>query len=206
MTDPKTTASLVIGIIGPPGSGKSAVSRAFQECGAEVLSLDAIGHELLADDGVKRRIRDAFGGGVFAPDGAVSRKDLAARVFPDAAELAKLNAIVHPPLVGEAKRRIASWRAQEGDTARGLVVEGALLIEFGLHESCDHVVFVTAPFAVRLERVTSRRGWTEEELERRERAQLSDEERRARSDVVIENVSTLNDMRTTVMGLWKEWT
>ena len=206
MADADSQSAVVIGIIGPPGSGKSAVMGAFEECGAEVLSLDAIGHELLADADVKALIQDAFGDGVFEPDGAVSRTKLGARVFADPAELARLNAIVHPRLVAEAKKRIAAWRERTGEGRRGLVIEGALLVEFGLDETCDHVVLVAAPFDVRLQRVAEGRGWTREELERRERAQLSDGQRRARSDTVIDNVSTLNDVRTTVMGLWKEWT
>jgi dephospho-CoA kinase len=197
---------VVIGITGPPGGGKSEAASAFGALGARVLSLDAIGHEFLTDPAVKDRLAARFGPGIFAADGSVSRTELGRVVFADADSLGALNAIVHPGIVAQAKTAADDFRAAASESCPALVIEGALLVETGLHRSCDRVVLVTADRAVRLSRVAARRGWTSSELERRESAQMNDRARRAHADAVIVNASTIEDLHSHVENLWREWT
>jgi dephospho-CoA kinase len=205
---------VVVGVTGAPGSGKTSVAREFALLGAEVVALDALGHELLVEPEVREAVRDAFSTGVFQIlDGEVSRSKLAAVVFEDAEELAKLNRILHPRMVERIRARIESWRAEGRepdrvpDTGRRmLAIEGALVIEMGVADLCDRVVLVTAPREERLARLRRTRGWDESELARRQRFQLDEEARRARADAVVVNASTLEGLGLQVKALWEEWT
>ena len=202
-----TRSRPVIGVMGAPGSGKSSVAAVFAEFGAKRLALDAIGHELLKRKEVTEDVRRTFSSGVFRIlDGEISRKKLADVVFEDQGELEKLNRILHPMMVERVRSEIERWRRQgedEGEAA--FVIEGALVLEMGLDELCDHVVLVCAPRETRLERVARSRGWDDSELARRERAQQSEEAARARADAVIENASTSEEMRHNIRALWEEW-
>jgi dephospho-CoA kinase len=196
----------VIGVTGAPGSGKSAAASSFGRLGAKLGARDRIGHELLKNSPVREEIRDAFSTGVFRiMDGEVSREKLGALVFSEPDELEKLNRILHPRMVAHVTEEVAAWR-NSAEPAAALAIEGSLLVEMGLADLCDHVVLVRAPREVRLERLGRSRGWEESELARRERAQLDDDARAARADVVLENDTTLDDFERKLKALWEEWT
>jgi dephospho-CoA kinase len=198
----------VIGVTGAPGSGKTSIGRMFADLGAEIVSLDKIGHELLNEEDVREEIRATFTSGVCRIiDGEISREKLANVVFADRAELEKLNRILHPKMVDRVKARVARWRKggpKEG--ASGFVIEGALLIEMDLADLCDRVVLVTVPREERLARLSRSRNWDEAELARRERPQLDDDARRAKADAVVDNVGDIGEIRNRVKTLWEEWT
>ena len=197
---------VVVGVTGAPGSGKGAAAAALGRLGARVCALDEIGHELLKDARVREKIRGTFSTGVFRIiDGEVSREKLGALVFSDPDELRSLNRILHPRMVERVNRDIADWR-ESPDAEPVFVIEGALLVEMGLTSVCDHVVLVRAPRQMRLERLTHARGWTDEDLALRERAQLDDEARAARADAVVENETTLGDLDRKLEALWEERT
>ncbi len=205
-----TRPGLVIGVMGAPGSGKSSAAAVFAELGAKLLALDAIGHELLKREEVAEEVRRTFSSGVVRIlDGEVSRKKLADVVFEDQGELDKLNRILHPRMVERVRSEIERWRGAatsgSAEAEAALVIEGALVLEMGLDELCDHVVLVCAPRETRLERVARARGWDDSELARRERVQQGEKTARARADAVIENASTLEEMRRSIEALWEEW-
>ncbi len=197
---------VVVGVTGAPGSGKGAAAAALGRLGARVCALDEIGHELLKDARVREEIRGTFSTGVFRIiDGQVSREKLGALVFSDPDELRSLNRILHPRMVERVNRDIADWR-ESPDAEPVFVIEGALLVEMGLADVCDHVVLVRAPRQMRLERRIHVRGWTDEDLALRERAQLDDRTRAARADAVVENETTLGDLDRKLKALWEERT
>ncbi|MHC4251778.1 MAG: dephospho-CoA kinase [Planctomycetota bacterium] len=208
MADERASCGVVIGVTGAPGSGKTTVGRMFADLGAEIVSLDAIGHELLGEEDVSEEIRRTFSSGVCRIlDGEISRRKLADVVFADAAELEKLKRILHPRMVDRVKARLAEWReAGPREGAMGFVIEGALLIEMSLAGLCDRVVLVTVPREERLARLSSSRGWDAEELARREDQQLDEAGRRAHANAVVENVADSDEVRHRVKALWEEWT
>ena len=187
----------VIGITGGIGSGKSTVASMLAELGAEVIDADALGHEALRRDDVKEQLREAWGEGVFDASGEVDRRALAAEAFGGESQARRLNAIVHPPILAEIRRQVQACRA------KALVLDAALLIESGLDAICDVVVFVDAPAAVRRERVAAR-GWTDRELQNREARQSSIEEKRKRSQYVIENGTARENTLAQVVQFWNE--
>jgi dephospho-CoA kinase len=198
---------VVVGITGGPGSGKTTAAEALAARGARVVSLDAVGHAQLEDPCVRDELRQQFGGAIFAPDGSVRRDALGRIAFGDPDALSALNLIMHPRMVRQVRAEVARFGAEEDDgNAACLVIEGALLIEMGLERLCDRVILLVAPAEVRRARLASARAWSDDELARRERVQLDETSRRALADVAIENTAGVDDLRSEMTRLWKEWT
>jgi dephospho-CoA kinase len=179
----------VIGLVGGVGSGKSEVARLIAARGGVLVDADRIGHQLLREPGVEGEVRACWGDAVFGPDGEVDRARLADEVFSQPAESGRgieaLNRIVHPELIRRVRRAVEEVR-REG-RAPWVVVDAALLLEWGLESLCDVVVFVEAPAQERRRRLREGRGWSARELARRERRQLPLKEKRARSGYVLPN-------------------
>jgi dephospho-CoA kinase len=190
----------VIGLTGGIGSGKSTVAAILAELGAHVIDADKIGHETYrpGSDGF-RAVVDAFGRGVVAADGTIDRRALGAIVFGDDAARLRLNAIVHPLIGVEITRRIQAARAD----GRPIVVEAALLLEAGWRPLIDRVWLVSVLRETAIARVTTSRGLTREEVERRIDAQVPDAVRRPLADVVIENDGSPAELRAQVEDAWR---
>jgi dephospho-CoA kinase len=182
-----------VGFIGGIGSGKSAVSRGLSNT-FQTLTIDAdrIGHEVLGMQSVKDRIRQAFGDVVF--DGTeVCRKLLAREVFGSDTHnkqaRIRLEEIVHP----EIRRQVEKQLSDIPDDIEIIVLDAAVMLETGWNDLCDSIIFVDAPFEVRLGRVQENRDWTADELRRREASQLSIEEKRAAAQFIVDNSGTLEN-------------
>lgn len=153
----------VVGIVGPIGSGKSTVARIFGELGADVIDADRIAHEVLGEEEVRRALRRRHGDGVFAPDGTVDRRALAAAVFgpgPRHAEaLGHLEGLVHPRVHERIAARLAAVRAAAavpGAPARVVVLDVPLLVRAGWVAECDRVVVLACDDGVRRARIAAR--------------------------------------------------
>ncbi len=174
----------VIGIVGGIGAGKSTVARVFEQLGCVISDSDACVRDLLQRDAVKARLRDWWGSQVFAPDGSIDRSAVARIVFESEAERRRLEGYIHP-LVHEDRQRTIATAQEQG--AEGVIVDAPLLFEAGVDSECDAIVFVDTPREIRLSRVKKTRDWDETELDRRENAQLTLEQKRKRSDYVVSN-------------------
>lgn len=191
-----------IGLTGGIGSGKSTVAAMLAKLGAIVIDADRIGHEVYAPGKPAwSAVVDAFGRDVVAGDGSIDRKRLAARVFSDPAALARLNALLHPRMADEIRRRIDELRARGG--REPVVLEAAVLLEAGWDALVDETWVVVAPTALRVERVSAERGADPAEVERRIRSQMSDEERQRRADLVIRNGGSRADLEAGVAAAWR---
>jgi dephospho-CoA kinase len=191
----------LIGLTGGIGSGKSTVAAMLRDLGAVVIDADKVGHDVYRPGTPGfRLVTEAFGADVVAADGTIDRKALGARVFVDPTALARLNAIVHPLIGDEIRRRIAAARVAHPETP--VVVEAAIMLEAGWR-FFDRVWVVTAPRDVAIGRVTASRAQSRDDVERRIDAQMSNEERRQHADLVIENDGTLDDLRARVLAAWR---
>jgi dephospho-CoA kinase len=191
-----------LGVTGGIGSGKTTVCGFLEEQGARVFYADLEAKRLMQEDEeVRAAIVDAFGEEAYADDGTLDRAVLADRVFGDAEQLDRLNAIVHPR-VFEAFEA-AKERADEEDVGL-LVHEAALLFEAGGDAHVDTTAAVLAPEAERVARVAERDDVSPEQVRARMGHQLPQEELRRRADHVIENDGTLEDLRRKSVELY--WT
>ena len=190
-----------IGVTGGIGAGKSAAVRILAELGALVIDADRVGHDVYLPGTVGwGRVVADFGREVVAEDGSIDRKRLGARVFADRSALARLNAVVHPLIRDAIAARIAAAR----DATQPIVVEAALLIEAKWDALVDEVWLVVARCEVIEQRLTSQRGMDRAAVAARTRAQLTDDERKAHADVVIDNSGTRDELRAQIERLWRE--
>lgn len=188
---------IIIGLCGGIGSGKSTVARLFAESGATVIDADRIAHEVLKAEDVKREIGKRWGMAVIGPDGEVDRATLGHRIFTEDADARELDDLVHPRIRERMDRELSAARRRGGL----IVIDAPLLLEVGLDEWCDALVFVEAPEAVREERVRRRHGWTPEDLARRQAQQMTPEAKRAECDFTISNGGALTRTAALVREL-----
>ncbi len=172
-----------VGITGGIGSGKTTVCRLFAALGVPVYDSDSQAKRLMEKDPqLRESLAERFGRAIYAT-GHLDRKMLAVRVFGNPAELAALNALVHPAVM----RDFECWASMHEDTDY-VMLESAILFEAGLASYVDLTLAVVAPLELRIERTCQRDGATPEEVRRRIAAQFSEEELRARADYVVTNV------------------
>jgi dephospho-CoA kinase len=194
---------LILGLVGGIASGKSVVANVLRDMGALVLDADRAGHFVLREPDVIAELRKRWGDGILDSSGQISRRAVAKIVFAQGNEAERkfLEQITHP--------RIEALLKQELDAVRNgpepppvLVIDAALLFEAGWDKLCDKILFVDASRDIRLERAVSR-GWSAEQFAAREAAQLPPEEKRARSQIVIRNVRTLENIREVLRLTWR---
>ncbi|TGE05621.1 dephospho-CoA kinase [Hymenobacter fodinae] len=177
---------LKIGITGGIGSGKSVVCRLFAALGAPVYDSDTRAKWVMTND---TRLRDellaAFGPESFDALGHLNRTYLARVAFTDPAQLARLNALVHPA-VGRDFAQWLSARQTEGHAY--ILKEAALLYESGAYQQLDQIITVFAPVAVRQARIQTRDPHrTADDIQNIIGKQMSEEEKIQRADHVVYN-------------------
>ena len=178
-----TDVSLVIGLTGGIGSGKSAVADAFAALGVEVTDTDRLAHALtMPGQPGHAALLEAFGTDYFQPDGRLDRGKLRQHVFGDAAARARLEAILHPLIRAAAAHEVAQWRG-----AYGLLVV-PLLFERGGHAGLvRRVLVIDCPEDMQVDRVMERSGLTAAAVRAIMATQWPRAARLARADDVLDN-------------------
>ena len=156
-----------IALTGGIACGKSLLAEYLNELGVKTLDADDIVHELIPEE-ERRRIAD--------------------EVFRDPAKRKELEGRIHP-LVRE---RLEAF-AREGDGIRVEIIP--LLFECRWEKDYDIIITVFSPRSIQVERMTSRRGYSEEQAEARMSAQFPVEEKVSRSDYIIENSGSAEDLK-----------
>jgi dephospho-CoA kinase len=190
----KTPDFKTLGLVGGIGAGKSAVASILADMNYLVLDADKDAKAALDRPDVRGFLIGWWGSQIVGADGKVDRKRVGAIVFANPEERRKLEALVHP-IVRADRSLLIDIARREGRA--GVVIDAPLLFEAGSDADCDAVLFVDAPYEQRLRRVLGR-GWTAEELDRREAAQMPLEEKRRRSSAVIRNDADLAALRERV--------
>lgn len=171
--------TLVLGLTGSIGMGKSTTAQMFRDAGVPVWDADATVHRLYAPGGAAVAPVAALVPAALAADGGIDRAALRAALAADPGLIAALDAIVHP-LVAQDRAAFL-----QGAAAEIVVLDIPLLYEVGGAAHCDAVVVVSAPAEVQRERVLAR-GLSEAEFRVILGRQMPDAEKRARADYVIE--------------------
>ncbi|MGY1707137.1 dephospho-CoA kinase [Geodermatophilus sp. SYSU D00697] len=190
---------LRIGLTGGIGSGKSTVAGLLAARGARIVDADRIAREVVAPGTAGlSAVVDAFGPGVLTAEGALDRPALAAIVFADPQERARLDGIVHPLVRARAAELVA-----EAPADAVVVQDVPLLVETGQAASYDLVLVVEADRETRVRRLVQR-GLGEDDARARIAAQATDEQRRAVADVVLDNSGTPEELEAQVDRFWAE--
>ena len=192
---------MVIGVTGGLGSGKSSACRRFEAEGAIVIEADQTGREVVEEPDVLCKLIDAFGPDLTDCEGNLNRRLLGERAFSNAESKERLNDIVWPPLVRKLRTDADSALREHPD--RPVVVDAALLLEWGDVSWLDALVVVTAERSVRKDRMIRRMGLSEQEVEDRMKAQLPEEDKVRKADYVIVNDGSLETLATRAKEVWK---
>ena len=169
-----------IGITGGIGSGKSVVATLLELSGIPVYIADTESKLLTATSPVIReKLIALFGEQLYTADG-LDKKRLASHIFGNPERLEQVNAIIHP----EVNRHFLAWTERQNTPV--CAIESAILFESGFYKVVDISLMVYAPRELRIERALGRDS-ASREIERRINSQISDEEKKDRSDYVIYN-------------------
>lgn len=197
---------IVLGITGGIGSGKTTAAGYLRSLGFACVDADQIGRELTAEGSPLLEILDRE----FGPDGKygrgiailrdssiegikiLDRKALASVVFSDEKARARFNEIIHSRMLRIIREQIEELRKKEN--IRGILLDAPLMYEAGCDTMCDHVILVTAPVELRIERVMKRDGSTREDVVRRINSQMSDEEKARLADFVVDNSGDTDEL------------
>ena len=193
--------TMLVGLTGQMGAGKTTLAGYLHGCGARIVDADRLGHEILERAAVKHHLEEAFGTNVIGDDGAVDRRALAELAFADAAGVSLLNSIVGEPLNEELWNRV---KGDRGTCDTTVIVDAALLIEWGMHRRFDVIVVVTADDEDALRRLEVSRGFSRSEILPRRQAQGAVEDKLAVADFVVHNDGDLKSFEQRAHKLWGE--
>ena len=195
----------LVALTGGIASGKSTVAARLAEHGAVVVDADALVRELQQPgEPVLTAIADEFGADLLRADGSLDRAALGALVFAEADARERLNAIVHPAVGEESRRRFDA--AFAADPQAVVVYDVPLLVEARPDDPWDLVVVAHAPAETRVRRLVLLRGMDEADARARVASQASDERRLAVADVVIDTSGELASTIEQVDRLWQRLT
>lgn len=184
--------TVILGLTGSIGMGKSTVARMFEEEGVPLFDADAVVHQLQGPEGeLVAAIEARFPG--TTDDQGVDRTALAERVLAEPEALQNLEGLIHPAVARERR----AFLARHGE-APLVVLDIPLLFEKGGAGQVNKVAVVSAPGPVQRERVLARPGMTLAKFCQILALQLPDEEKRARADFVIPTGGSLDETRAKV--------
>ncbi|MEL6970579.1 MAG: dephospho-CoA kinase [Bacteroidota bacterium] len=174
---------LRVGITGGIGSGKTTTCKLFELLGIPVYYADDRAKWLMQhDENLIAQLRDSFGDQVYNSEGQLDRAYLAGIVFNDRSQLDILNGIVHPAVRADG----IVWDEEHTATPYTLR-EAALLYESGIYQLLDKIITVTAPEALRIERVMQRDKVDEAAVRARIDKQWPEDQKVALADFVVHN-------------------
>lgn len=182
------------------GAGKSTATDICEDFGLAVINADKIGKQVVDDDPeVIQKLAKKFGDDILTPKGNLRRKKLAEKAFRHERTRRQLNQIVHPSLLREIKKQTRQYKREKKD----IVIDAALLLEWGIDKTCDHVLMIHASEKARLARLY-KRGITINDALARQKQQLSFKQFRDRSDYMILNNDSVEVLKKKLVKLLQQ--
>ncbi|WP_201597643.1 dephospho-CoA kinase [Psychrobacter vallis] len=195
--------TLVVGLTGGIGSGKSAASAWFAQQGIDIIDADVIAHEIVVKgSSTLRKIQKKFGDWVLNDDGSMNRAAVRTYVFTHPEALIELEAITHPAIRETAKAQLATSTSPYAVLSAPLLIEGA---EAGLANLCQRILVMDATEETQLARASRRDEQSVQKIKAIMTNQLSREERNRHADHVILNESDLASLYVKLEPLHQEY-
>ncbi len=192
---------LRVGLTGGLASGKSFVGHALRDLGCYLIEADELGHEVLLPGGeAYDAVIHEFGEEILDEDRHIDRRRLGELVFGKPDLLAKLSALVHPPVAERQARTIAAIALS--DPGAIVVVEAAILVETGSYKKFDKLIVAVCTPEQQMERALKRGAYTREEVLARLSRQLPLEEKLRVADYVIDTSGTKENTLEQVRSLY----
>ena len=194
---------MIIGITGGIASGKSTAAQTLGEWGAHVIDADKLGHRAyLAGTQAFDQVVATFGQDTVGEDGEIDRRVLGSKVFGQADRLKALTDIVWPAIRNMAAEEIS--QVQQKKPQQPIVLEAAVLIEAGWQDLVDTLWVCVVDREIAVARACARDGFEPSAVEARIDAQLTNEERIAAADAVIDNSGNPEHMVNQLKQLWQQ--
>jgi dephospho-CoA kinase len=184
--------TLVIGLTGQSGAGKTTVCEIFRKLGFDVIIADELSREVTkAGCPCLTELAEVFGSDIIGSSGELDRRRLANITFGNKKELKKLGAIIYPfineLLFAEIKR------LKEAGSAY-IIYDAQMLFESRADGFCDLIISVTASELKRTERIRKRDGISDEEIKKRFESQHSEQYFIKKADIYIKNNKTEEEL------------
>ncbi len=193
--------SLLVGLTGGMGSGKSLAATFFAEQGAHIIDADQLSRDIVRPgQPALKEIVDIFGEPILDPSGNLDREALAEIIFGDTEKKIALEAILHPKVIVKEQEKYLSISAR--DPSAIVIVDAALLIESGNYKNVDKVIVVQSSEEQQVQRILSRGSQSYEQAIARINNQMSFQEKSKFADYILDNQSQPEDLRQKVQEIY----
>ncbi len=200
----KFAGKILIGVTGRAGSGKTTFARILTEIGntvykekTEHLEADPIAWELYENPTIKKNLNETFGKKIFDKDGKLNRNVLGEKVFNNTLELDKLNAIMHPALLGELDYRIKS------STKKIIILDAALLLDWPIADKCNLLIVLETSDETAISRL-GLKGMPAKRAKLILASQRPLKDFKKKCHLTLKNNLALQDLRIKAARVWKE--
>lgn len=173
---------MIVGLTGGIGSGKTTVAKLFEAMGCVIYNSDDKAKEVYYLPNVKQQVIDLLGKDAYLNPTEIDKDYIAKKVFSNTEVLHQLNAIIHPAV--KTDFTLFQSKLPSGTI---IIKESAILFETGIYKDLDRTILVTAPLAVKIERIKKRNATSEEDIKKRISAQWPDEQKIPLSNFVVLN-------------------
>jgi len=196
--------TLIVGLTGGIGTGKSTVSRMLQSLGARVVDADELAREVVRPgQPAWEEIKKVFGPKVIHTDQTLNRQALTDLVFNDPKSIEQLNRMTHQRIYRRMRSEVLKGLR---DQVPAIVLDIPLLLEAPQKMSLDLIVVVYCPKTLQIKRIRERNGLTLKEAKQRLQNQMPISQKRKMAHVVINNRGSLEETQKQVRGLWERVT
>ena len=186
---------MVLGITGGIATGKTAVSNILQEMGFDIIDMDIISREVIKLPEIIKMLTKEFGTDILI-NGSIDRKKLRNAVFGSREKVDKIDSIMHPAIIKKSKEKIEELKDMK---KKLIVVVIPLLFEVNLEYLADKILLVAASREKQTERIIKRDNTNRTDAENIINSQMPLDEKRKKSDYVIENNGNLSELRRKVL-------
>ena len=196
--------SILIGLTGNIGSGKSLAASYFKELGTYIIDADLISRQLVVPhQPAWEEIVDKFGNEYLNPDKTLNRSKLAVEVFQSDKKRHSLEVILHHRVIAEEKYIYLDH--QKIDPEAVVIIDSALLIESQNYKNVAKVIIVQSTQELQIQRVMNRDGESRASVKNRLKSQMSLEEKLNYADYVLDNTSSRDLLKSQVHRLHTEF-
>ena len=193
--------SLLVGLTGGIGSGKSLAASFFKELGAHIIDADQLSRDLVhPGQTALKEIVNYFGKNILDPTGNLDRRKLAKIVFQDPEKKSILEGILHPKIFKKEQEVFIEICTK--DPFAIVIIDAALLIESGNYKHVNKVIVVRSSEESQIQRILSRNAVSFDEAVARIKNQMSLEEKYKYADFILDNNMQQEDLRHKVQDLY----
>lgn len=185
---------MIIGLTGGIGSGKTAVSDAFQDLGITIVDAD-LASRIVVQKGKPslKKIAEHFGNDILNENSELDRAKLREIIFNSDEEKNWLESLLHPAIANQIQDEL------KASSSPYTILVSPLLLETNQKEYCNKVLVVDVPVELQVERTLKRDQVSEGQVKSIIKAQISRKNRLEFADEVIINDGSLEELHSTVM-------